>query len=78
MEEEKQWFTQEQIRQLNADFNYENYEQFYEKLMKKRVRTALMEKTTMFLNLKRQVFPGDKRALVLIKSKRRKRRRSRT
>ena len=31
MEEEKQWFTQEQIRQLNADFNYENYEQFYEK-----------------------------------------------
>ena len=31
MEEEKQWYTQEQIRQLNADFNYENYEQFYEK-----------------------------------------------
>ena len=32
MEEEKQWYTQEQIRQLNADFNYENYEQIYEKL----------------------------------------------
>ena len=30
IEEEKQWYTQEQIRQLNADFNYENYEQFYE------------------------------------------------
>ena len=30
IEEEKLWFTQEQIRQLNADFNYENYEQFYE------------------------------------------------
>lgn len=26
IEEEKQWYTQEQIRQLNADFNYENYE----------------------------------------------------
>ena len=31
IEEEKNWYTQEQIRQLNADFNYENYEQFYEK-----------------------------------------------
>ena len=31
IEEEKQWYTQEQIRQLNADFNYENYEQFYDK-----------------------------------------------
>lgn len=29
IEEEKNWYTQEQIRQLNADFNYENYEQFY-------------------------------------------------
>ena len=26
IEEEKQWYTQEQIRQLNADFNHENYE----------------------------------------------------
>ena len=31
IEEEKQWYTQEQIRELNAGFNYENYEQFYEK-----------------------------------------------
>lgn len=30
IEEEKQWYTQDQIRQLNADFNYENYEIFYE------------------------------------------------
>jgi hypothetical protein len=27
--------TQDQIRQLNADFNYENYEQFYEKPRRK-------------------------------------------
>lgn len=31
IEEEKRWLTQDQIRQINADFNYENYQVFFEK-----------------------------------------------